>query len=138
MPANCAITPPRSISPIKTTGIFAASAKPMLAISPSRRLISAGLPAPSMTTKSTECAMVKKDSSTFGSNSDFKDEYSLAFTVVFLLPCTTTWAPISVSGFNKMGFICTVGSRLHAIACKACARPISPPSIVTAALFDIF
>ena len=26
----------------------------------------------------------------------------------------------------------------HALACKACARPISPPSSVTAALLDMF
>ena len=52
VPTICAITPPRSMSPIKITGTSAASAKPILAISPERRLISAGLPAPSMTTKS--------------------------------------------------------------------------------------
>ena len=50
VPTICAITPPRSISPINTTGTFAASAKPILAISLARRLISAGLPAPSMIT----------------------------------------------------------------------------------------
>src|SRR5947207_10363604 len=31
-----------------------------------------------------------------------------------------------------------VGGTPHARACKACARPISPPSTVTAALFDMF
>ena len=30
------------------------------------------------------------------------------------------------------------GSTPQASACKACARPISPPSTVTAALFDMF
>ena len=46
------MTPPRSISPISTTGTSAASANPMLAMSPARRLISAGLPAPSTSTRS--------------------------------------------------------------------------------------
>ena len=32
----------------------------------------------------------------------------------------------------------TRGSTRQAFACRACARPISPPSAVTAALFDIF
>ncbi len=32
----------------------------------------------------------------------------------------------------------TPGFTPHARACSACARPISPPSTVTAALFDMF
>ena len=52
VPTICAITPPRSMSPIKITGTLAVSAKPILAISPARRLISAGLPAPSIMIKS--------------------------------------------------------------------------------------
>ena len=43
------MTPPRSMSPARITGTSAAAAKPMLAMSPARRLISAGLPAPSTT-----------------------------------------------------------------------------------------
>ena len=46
------MTPPRSMSPTSTTGTSAASAKPILAMSPARRLISAGLPAPSTSTRS--------------------------------------------------------------------------------------
>ena len=46
------MTPPRSMSPTSTTGTSAASAKPILAMSPARRLISAGLPAPSTRTRS--------------------------------------------------------------------------------------
>ena len=42
----------RSMSPTRTTGTSAASAKPMFAMSPRRRLISAGLPAPSTRTRS--------------------------------------------------------------------------------------
>ena len=50
VPARLAITPPRSMSPSITTGTSAAAANPMLAMSPARRLISAGLPAPSTRT----------------------------------------------------------------------------------------
>ena len=42
VPTICAITPPRSISPTSTTGTRSACAKPIFAISPARRLISAG------------------------------------------------------------------------------------------------
>ena len=52
VPTSCAITPPRSMSPIRTTGTFAADAKPMFAMSPARRFTSAGLPAPSMMIRS--------------------------------------------------------------------------------------
>ena len=34
--------------------------------------------------------------------------------------------------------MCTLGATRAARACKAWARPISPPSAVTAALFDMF
>src|ERR1700693_3747582 len=54
------------------------------------------------------------------------------------LPRTTTWAPISLCGLSKTGFMCTLGGVRAARACSACARPISPPSAVTAALFDMF
>src|SRR5215470_17174 len=47
-------------------------------------------------------------------------------------------APTSVSGFSSTGFMSVCGSTPAASACSACARPISPPSIVTAALFDMF
>ena len=63
VPTSCAITPPRSISPIRTTGTFAASANPILAISAARRLTSAALPAPSTTTMSA-CAVSRPKLST--------------------------------------------------------------------------
>src|SRR6202046_2683877 len=49
-PRICAKMPPRSMSPTSATGQPAARAKPMFAMSPSRRLISAALPAPSTST----------------------------------------------------------------------------------------
>src|SRR5947207_13681394 len=41
-------------------------------------------------------------------------------------------------GFSNTGFMSIAGGAPQARACKACARPISPPSAVTAALFDMF
>ena len=52
VPTSAAITPPRSMSPRRHTGTPAARAKPMFAMSPARRLTSAGLPAPSTMTRS--------------------------------------------------------------------------------------
>ena len=45
VPNRWASTPPRSMSPTTTTGMFAARASPMFAKSVARRLISAGEPA---------------------------------------------------------------------------------------------
>ena len=52
VPSRCANAPPRSMSQHSSTGAPASSATAMLTMSPARRLISAGLPAPSMTTTS--------------------------------------------------------------------------------------
>ena len=52
MPCSAANTPPRSMSPTTITGRSAARASPMFAMSVARRLISAGLPAPSQITTS--------------------------------------------------------------------------------------
>ena len=49
VPTICANTPPRSISPARRTGASTISASPILTISFCFRLISAGLPAPSIT-----------------------------------------------------------------------------------------
>ena len=49
VPRSCANTPPRSMSPTKSTGALTICAIPMLTMSFSFRLISAGLPAPSIT-----------------------------------------------------------------------------------------
>ena len=59
-PTRLAMTPPRSISPISTTGTPKASAKPIFATSPWRRLVSAGLPAPSTSNSSQPSAMWRK------------------------------------------------------------------------------
>ena len=71
VPTNCAMTPPLSISPTNKTGMFAACANPILAISPARRFVSAGLPAPSTIIKSAFSDNLLKLSITRGINVDF-------------------------------------------------------------------
>jgi hypothetical protein len=52
VPTKLAMTPPRSMSPISTTGTSAARANPILAMSWPRRFTSDALPAPSTSTMS--------------------------------------------------------------------------------------
>src|SRR5215472_7558913 len=47
-------------------------------------------------------------------------------------------APPSDCGLSRTGFMSVTGSTPQAHACRAWARPISPPSSVTAALLDMF
>ena len=72
VPTICAITPPRSMSPTSATGTSAACAKPILAMSPWRRLISEALPAPSTRTRSDFAFSRSKLSSTAASRRGFK------------------------------------------------------------------
>ena len=72
VPTRLAITPPRSMSPITTTGTSAARAKPILAMSFLRRLISDALPAPSTRTMSASCFSLAKLSSTYGISFGFR------------------------------------------------------------------
>ncbi|CSB93668.1 Uncharacterised protein [Vibrio cholerae] len=64
VPYKWANTPPRSISATMITGTSAFSAKPILAMSFSRKLISAGLPAPSIMMASYSCCRRWKESIT--------------------------------------------------------------------------
>ncbi|MDQ1080692.1 hypothetical protein QE401_003218 [Pseudoroseomonas cervicalis] len=101
-------------------------------------MISDALPAPSTSTISASARNRAKLSSTSGSSAGFIAWYSRARAVPRTRPCTTSCAPISLCGFSSTGFMCTLGATPAARACKAWARPISPPSAVTAALFDMF
>ena len=101
MPTSCAMTPPRSMSPISTTGTSALRAKPILAMSALRRLTSAGLPAPSTSTRSARSFSRAKLSSTAPISDGFRAAYSRARAVATRLPCTMTCAPTSVSGFKQ-------------------------------------
>ena len=116
----------------------AASAKPMLAMSPARRLISAGLPAPSTRTRSASPRAARSSPAPSAAASASARDTRAACALPSTRPCTTTCAPVSVCGFSSTGFMWTDGATPQARACSAWARPISPPSAVTAALFDMF
>ena len=49
-----------------------------------------------------------------------------------------TWAPMSVDGLSSTGLKSVCGATPAASACSAWARPISPPSTVTAELSAMF
>ncbi|MNL46637.1 hypothetical protein D3C87_1693700 [compost metagenome] len=66
------------------------------------------------------------------------DQYCRAERLVRRWPRTTTCDPVSPSGLSSTGFMAVTGAWRAARACRACARPISPPSSVTAALLLMF
>ena len=139
MPTSWAITPPRSMSPASTTGTPAARAKPMLAMSPhaqidlgraARALDQDQVGLPREPGEARQHPAAGAAASARGS----RGRCSCRST----RPCTTTWAPVSLCGLSRTGFMSTRGSTPQARACSACARPISPPSAVTAALLLMF
>ena len=110
VPTRLAITPPRSMSPISTTGTSAARAKPILAMSLGRRLTSDALPAPSTRTRSASRSSCAKLSSTNGiSVALHAPDRPRPWRCRDTLPCTTICAPISLCGFSSTGFMCTLG-----------------------------
>ncbi|CAM5583601.1 hypothetical protein SNARM312S_04026 [Streptomyces narbonensis] len=152
VPKNWAKTPPRSMSPTTTTGSCAARAMPMFTMSVRRRLISAGLPAPSQITASYMPRSSSRHAMT-GSKSSFCRPPCSAFpgddppdppknpralSSPTGLPIRTTWLERSLPGLSSTGFIRAVGSTRAACACMAWARPISAPSRVTKELRDMF
>src|SRR5262249_55873184 len=53
-------------------------------------------------------------------------------------PMTITWLSVSALGLSNTGFMRACGVARAASACRYCARPISSPSGVTAALLLMF
>ncbi len=95
VPTSCAMTPPRSMSPTSTTGTSAARAKPILAMSAWRRFTSAGLPAPSTSTRSARAFSRSKLSSTARHQRSASSPHIRGrATVAMRRPCTITCAPI--------------------------------------------
>ncbi len=111
-----------------TTGRSAAAAKPILAISPRAHIHFTGGTGPLYQNKiSRACQLMRPAPVPF--------ELAPAFDGG-LAESPARSGRVVVS--SRTGFICTLGGTLAALACTAWARPISPPSGVTAALFDIF
>ena len=90
VPWKAANTPPRSMSPTTTTGIPSGRAKPMLTRSPSRRLISAGDPAPSQTTTSNRDFRSWYAASTASRSRGLSSWYDVAEASAKTLPRSTT------------------------------------------------
>ena len=117
----------------------AARASPMLAMSVARRLISAGLPAPSQMTTSKRARRSASDvergrraARPSARGSDSADTSPIGW------PTHDTWLERSLPGLSSTGFIAASGSTPAAAACIACARPISAPSRVTIEFSDMF
>ena len=117
VPVSCAKTPPRSMSPTRSTGALTSSAIPMLTISSCFRLISAGLPAPSMTMISLSLLKASNAFWISGTSVLLYAKYSLALILPRTFPFTITCEPVSLEGFKRIGFIQTDGSIPAASAC---------------------
>ena len=142
VPNMAANTPPRSMSPTTTVGSRPCRASPRLTKSVSRRLISAGLPAPSQTTTSYSVRSWSKVSNTVPASRDLSARKLPASTRSTASPSTTTWLEWSLPGLSSTGLNRTSAGIPQAAACIACARPISPPRpsgpTTTAELLDMF
>ncbi len=138
VPYIAARTPPRSMSPTTTTGRSTARARPMLTKSPSRRLISAGLPAPSAMTTSNRDDKSRNASNAFCANASRPVAHSPASSSPQGRPIRTTCDRRSDPGLRSTGFIAASGVTRHATAWTHCARPISDPSAQTIELLDMF
>ena len=102
-----------------------------------RRLVSAGLPAPSSRTSSNSASSSCSACSATGQSDGGRSRQAVRLSSWSTRPSTTTWLRSSASGLTRIGFMRTSGSTPAASACRYCAAPISPPS-TTRALFDMF
>ena len=110
----------------------------MLTMSSCLRLISAGLPAPSITTISYSEARLSYACLTTGMSARLSPQYSRAVRLPRASPMTTTCEPVSLVGLSSTGFMRTSGAMPAASACTTCARPISLPSAVIKELSAMF
>src|SRR4030095_1669176 len=67
-----------------------------------------------------------------------RSNHGMALMAGSTRPMTITWLSVSALGLSNTGFIRACGVIRAASACKYCARPISAPSGVTAALLLMF
>src|SRR4051812_5730231 len=137
VPYRWAKAPPRSMSATSATRAPASAATRMLDRSVSIRLISAGLPAPSITSSSCSAPSERSESSITGHRSGGRSRQPARLSRWSTFPRTTTWLRVSPSGLTRTGFIRTSGTTPAAGAWRYCAVPISPPS-TTRALLDMF
>ncbi len=110
----------------------------MLTMSVARRLTSAGLPAPSITTRSFSAMSAWSASRTTGHSFGPRPIHGSAVMAGSYRPMTMTWLKVSALGLRRMGLWRASGVTRAARACRYWARPISAPSGVTAALLLMF
>src|SRR5438874_12217331 len=67
-----------------------------------------------------------------------RSNHGMALMAGSTRPMTITWLSVSALGLSNTGFIRACGVMRAASACRYCARPISAPSGVTAALLLMF
>ena len=127
------------MSPTSTTGRSAASAKPILAMSLGAQVdFGRDCPHPRPAPGPPRVRVRKALEHRAAAGSASAPHSRAPASSRARLPWTTSCAPISVCGFSSTGFMWTDGGTPQARACSAWARPISPPSAVTAALLLMF
>ena len=117
-----------------STAAPASRATRMLAMSLPCRLISAGEPAPSITSTSFSAISACRASRAMGHISSLRLRHAMRESSAWRWPSRITWLRSSRSGLSRIGFIRTSGTRPAAIAWKYWALPISPPATTRALL----
>ena len=127
VPYRCAKAPPRSMSVTSKQRASACRATRRLTMSLDIRLISAGEPAPSITTTSFSSRNASSACAICGHTRSLRLRHGSAVSSALTCPISTTWLCVSRSGFSSKGLWRTSGCVRAARAWKYCALPISPP-----------
>ena len=114
----------------------------MFTMSLACRLISAGEPAPSITTTSFSARRASSAAVMWGQTFSLRPRQGMSLSSRLTSPISTTWLRVSASGLSSSGFMRTSGSAFAARDWKYCAEPISPcpppPPATTPALLLLF
>ena len=106
----------------------------MFTMSSPFRLISAGEPAPSITTTSFSARSSSSAAATCGQTLALRPRQGARDKASSTRPSSTTWLRVSPSGLSSSGFMRTSGAARAANAWKYWALPISPPATTRALL----
>ena len=116
VPYRWANAPPRSISVTSRHAAWQCFATRMLTMSQSCRLISAGDPAPSITTTSYSARKSSSAAAICGQTLGPRSRQGMAVNSSLTCPISTTWLWVSRSGLSSTGFMRTSGTALAAKA----------------------
>ena len=125
VPYRWAKAPPRSISATSRQRASAWRATRRLTTSLAIRLISAGEPAPSITTTSWLARSASSAAAICGQTRSLRPRQGSSPSAWSTCPISTTWLRVSASGLSSSGFMRTSGSARAARAWKYWALPIS-------------